>query len=219
MHMQHKVRSVVLVGVLLAASSEPRAAGTESSTRGLEMAFRSGILIPGGDVQTYTFPDDEGGPDSISNWFGSQIPLWVDVGYRLDRWFFGGYVQYAYGFASCPTVSNCSAWAMRTGIESQFHPVDWKLIDPWFEIGFGYEWNSYSVTTSVPSTTFHFSTTFHGVEFLRLGVGADFAVARDLRLGPFMEFSLGEFLGLSSSAAVPALHFWFGVGLKLTWAP
>jgi hypothetical protein len=57
------------------------------------------------------------------------------------------------------------------------------------------------------------------LEFLRLGVGTDFTVARNLRLGPFVEFSLGEFLGLSSNAAVPALHFWFAVGLRLAWLP
>jgi hypothetical protein len=61
-----------------------------------------------------------------------------------------------------------------------------------------------------------FSTTFHGWEFLRLGVGLDFRVAEAFRLGPFVEFSLGQFQGLSSDAAKPALHDWFCVGLKLT---
>ena len=60
--------------------------------------------------------------------------------------------------------------------------------------------------------------TFQGWEFLRLGVGTDFALARNIRLGPFAEFSLAQFQ-VTSSAARPAFHFWFAIGVKLTWLP
>jgi hypothetical protein len=207
-------RAAVLLGVLLAIGAR---ADEPEPVRGVEVAFRTGILFPAGDVQTYTFPDPpEAGPDSISHWFKSQFPLWVDIGVRFDRWFVGAYGQYAFGvpaFCSGPAPSTCSAFAIRTGLEVQFHPASWKLVDPWVELGVGYEWDSWRRALDSGEVVV---ITFHGWEFLRLGVGLDFRLTEGLRLGPFIGFSLGRFQGLSSDMAKPALHQWFCLGLKLT---
>ena len=84
----HAFRSAVLLGALLVTAKGTRAAEVGPPARGVELAFRTGVLFPGGDVEINTFPDpDQAGPVSLSNWFKSQFPLWVDVGYRFDRWF------------------------------------------------------------------------------------------------------------------------------------
>ncbi len=98
----------MLVVVVLGMTGGARAAEGEPPLRGFELAFRSGILIPAGDVQTYTSTEPPGaGPDSISNWFKAQFPLWLDVGYRFDRWFVGVYGQYAFGIPALCSGPGC----------------------------------------------------------------------------------------------------------------
>ena len=64
----HAFRSALLLGALLVSATGTRAAEVGPPARGVELAFRTGVLIPGGDAQIYTFPDPpEGGPDSMTN--------------------------------------------------------------------------------------------------------------------------------------------------------
>jgi len=162
----------------------------------------------------------------MSDTFGVQFPLWVDVGYRFDTLFIGAYGQYAFGLlggqADCGSLGlSCSIAAIRTGFEAQFHPAGRLDVDPWVGVAFGYEWQSLQVSNAMGAV----AVTLQGWEIARLGGGCDFAVTPWHRLGPFAEFSINEFVqtGFSgsqggSSEPIPrkALHFWISVGIKLT---
>lgn len=215
MHLVHG-RSVLL-GLLVACVSPAWGAEGGPPPRGLEAAFRSGVQIPAGDVS-------EG--SKLSDGIGIQFPLWLDLGYRFDRWFIGAYGQYAFGLPgsnlSCGELGvSCSLAGIRTGAEVQFHPAGRVKVDPWFGVGFGYEWQTIKLSDATASATL----TIHGWELARLGGGCDFAISDTFRLGPFAEFSIDEFVqtgasaqGQSVSASIDrkALHFWISLGVKVT---
>lgn len=213
------LRGWLLAGLALASGTPARAAELEPARQGLEVAFRTGALIPTGHAA-------EGG--LLSDAFGVQFPLWIDLGYRFDRLFVGAYGQYAFGLlggrTDCPSGGSCSVGAARVGFELQLHPAGRKRVDPWFGVGFGFEWDTLHVSVSSVSG----SVTAQGWDFLRLGTGLDFAVTRGLRIGPFFEFSLSEFVDASLSSGNRTesqpidrkdLHFWLSVGLKITVLP
>lgn len=195
------------------------ASGEAPSASGFEFAFRSGFVIPAGNSTT------EG---ALSNGVGIQIPLVADVGYRLNEHIFIGVTgQYTFdtsGNGGCVFDANCSAHDARVGAEVELHPRGRAAFDPWFGVGFGYEWLS-SRNTSFGSTQ---SMTFRGFDFLVVDIGLDFALGK-FRVGPFASFAMGQFDhatgrdddGNPSSFSIDAksLHYWFSVGLKLTLSP
>lgn len=225
--------AAVFAALLLTCAGGARAADVGPSHGGFEVAFRSGVLGPLGDVKaTYVDPDGEVYSEHLSGYFAVQFPLWLDLGYRFDRVFVGAYGQYAFGLPGS-YCRDCSSHGVRVGFELQWHPFD-RLgdqlqVDPWFGVGFGYEWATSS------SSAYPHSITFQGWDFLRLGLGLDFAITNTLALGPFVEWSLGQFSqeeftysgcaycvnsGQGSvSIDRKALHFWLALGLKLTWRP
>lgn len=238
--LQRVLRAAVFTALLLGTGGA-RAEGRGPSTGGFEVAFRSGILVPLGEARAaYVDPDGEVYTEELSDFFGVQFPLWLDLGYRFDRVFVGAYGQYAFGLAGrylCSgSGSSCSTNAVRVGFELQWHPFDWPAdqvqADPWLGVGFGYEWATWRISGISPR-----SNTLQGWDFLRLGFGIDFGIANKLALGPFIEWSLGQYSKVdfaydtagctycvnpaagSSSIERKALHFWLAFGLKLTWRP
>ena len=206
---QRLLRMALLAGTLLVPAREAVAAGSGPPPGGFEVAFRTGIVLPFGNVRTYA--GDGPATVKLSDRFGMQVPLWLDIGYRFDRVFVGAYGQYAFGLPGGIACSSCSSSAIHLGLELQYHPFDWVTgqapVGPWLGVGFGYEW-----ATS--------SSTLHGWDFVRLGFGGDFAVASGLLLGPFVECSLSQFQKEdSSNIDGKELHFWLVFGLKLTWLP
>ncbi len=235
------LRAAVFAVALLVAASESQAAGAGPTPSGFEVAFRSGVVLPFGNERTYA---GIGGEDAtsvkLSEHFGLQFPLWLDVGYRIDHVFVGAYGQYAFGLSSsgyCSAGYSCSANAVRVGFELRYHPFDWVAgqapVGPWFGVGFGYEWATWNAnaTEAVPPTTTccsRISNTLQGWDFVRLGFGGDLAVANRLLVGPFIECSLSQFEKVdytldsqtgSSGIGGKALHFWLVFGLKVTWLP
>ena len=214
----HRLLKTIVAAVLVAAT-EARGVENETASNGFEVAFRSGVLIPAGDAAQDA---------TLSDGYGVQFPLWIDLGYRLDRLFVGAYGQYAFGLLgsqlTCQSGTSCSEYALRVGLELQYHLLGRVRVDPWLGLGAGYEWDSVHASNSSESAT----VTLQGWEFLRLEAGVDFAVADSLRLGPFVGFSMGQFDhgsvsgttgDTSQSIDQKALHFWICVGLKLTWVP
>ena len=247
--MRRALGSALLTGVVLLTPGATRAAGSGASPGGFEVAFRSGLMVPLGDAAGGNAVDEGDWTLKLSEAFGLQFPLWLDVGYRIDRVFVGAYGQYAFGLGPAGGLCgggsySCSSTAVRVGFELQFHlfdrPADQSRVDPWFGVGFGYEWATSRESRSVSPEPFYplnVSSTYQGWDFLRLGVGLDFGLGSTLALGPFLECSLGQFqqhdqtleyAGLnntsytdtySGSIQRKTLHFWFAIGLKLTWRP
>ena len=201
---------------------------------GFEASFRVGYAFPLGNVS--------GANDSkLSDGVSGQLPLMLDVGYRvLPNLFIGVYGQYGFAFVGdafdevCNDSSpvDCSAHDIRLGIEGHYHFRPQHDFDPWVGIGFGYEW----LNISAGRGDIESSSTMHGFEFFNLQVGLDVLVTRHFYAGPFVSMSFSQFSELSISCkGVPAggcdafdgstnisdkaLHEWLMLGVRGSFAP
>jgi hypothetical protein len=198
------------------------------------MAFEFGVRlafgIPFGGV------NGNNGND-LNHVVGNQIaPLWLDAGARIaSNWYVGGY--FAYGFASladqftpsgqtagiCKTTGvGCSSSDIRLGIDGAYHVLPDGRFDPWFGVGFGYEW----LSTSTSGAGGNLSEGISGWEFFNLQAGLDFRLADGLLgIGPFVTLSFDEYSSTSQptdlhggttggSVSNQSFHEWLLFGVK-----
>jgi hypothetical protein len=204
---------VLTAGTAHAAGENGVAEGP--SATGWELGFRTGVIFPAGELSPGA---------ALSIGVGVEFPIIIDIGYRLNRHLFLGVVgQYAIGTVgsgSCPSGQSCLVMNGRIGPELQVHPLGRTgRVDPWFGLGFGYEWQLYSISGSGSSDTL----TVSGFDFLNVDIGVDFPVGK-VHLGPYVGFTLGQYdhasdSTMSDSIDAKALHYWFSVGIKLTVFP
>src|SRR2546423_15014284 len=98
--------------------------------------------------------------------------------------------SYAFGLAkNCPSASSCSGHDASFGIELRYHALPDDRIDPWFGIGAGYQW--FSSSNTIGGTTLDANA--DGVEFVHAQLGADLLTSRNVHVGPFIQFSLGQY--------------------------
>jgi hypothetical protein len=99
-----------------------------------------------------------------------------------------------------------------------------RLVNPWIAYGFGLESTGVSATTNGVSS----STTYAGWDWARFMVGTDFRTSSVVGLGPYVEFSLGQYSKVGTSAgghdtssdvASSALHEWLSFGIRGTLFP
>lgn len=201
---------------------------------GFEGGLRLGYAVPLGEISD---------GDDLNDGISGQIPLWLDLGYRLDRhWFIGVYAQYGFGFAggviddACDAADafadvSCTASDIRLGIQAHYHFLNAaSSLDPWLGVGLGYEWLSFGVDGNNAEVTI----TGSGFEFLNLQFGLDFKAAEHLVFGPFVSFSLGQYGDVSVDCSSPiggcggfsdyeiddkALHEWLLLGLRGAYTP
>ena len=105
---------------------------------GFQMAFRTGASLPAGDISD---------GDGLSDAFGWQMPLLVEIGAEPIPWLFvGRYAGAGFGGVApsferqcAGVVVSCSSRSLRIGIEGIVHllPAGWA--DPWVGYGIGYE--------------------------------------------------------------------------------
>jgi hypothetical protein len=218
---------LVVGGYLLIAP--PQRAFAEAHDSGFEAGLRVGYGLPFGELRA-----DSDLNDGISG----QIPLWLDVGYRLNpALFLGGYVQYGFGFVggaideSCDDTDgvDCSATDIRLGLQLHYHIAPRSTANPWLGLGVGYEWMSLGVEAGGDEAVF----TSSGFEFINLQAGLDFGLADHLFAGPFISLSLGQYdevsvdcdgaicstLGRAGDAEIEdtATHGWFVLGVRATY--
>jgi hypothetical protein len=198
----------VHVGVL-ALSAHARAAGAEPSNwdrpppravdgtlppanRGFQAALRSGLQLPWGEVS-----DTEG--DEISARYGWQVPIVIDVGFKLTKpWFIGAYGGVGYGSigsgnvaeqaCSAPGVT-CSTLSYQLGVQVQYHVAPSDRLNPWFGLGGGYEWFRQELRASDYSEEQETS----GLALLKALLGLDYRYRELFGFGPVIELSLGRF--------------------------
>ena len=208
------------------ASSEATTKRTTAAMR-FELGARAAYGLPMGDADASV---------SMSSAFENVVPLWLDAGIAIGSgWFVGGYFQY--GVASvksggplCPTAASaCSAHDVRVGVEVAMHiPLRDRRFDPWFGVGFGYEWLTYGLSASSATKTFEGSETLRGLELLNLQLGCDAMVAPSVGVGPFIAFSLAKYsdysYSITSRGSLPQessgsvdggkLHQWIFLGVR-----
>ena len=130
----------------------------------------------------------------MGDYVAGQVPLWLDVGYRLNSDFYvGGFFQYGFGIVNddrqdaCRLDNvDCSASDTRLGVMGRYHlPVNSPL-SPWLGFGVGYEWGTFTLNQSVLGSS-STDATWSGFEFANLQVGADYHVAPKVALAPFRQ--------------------------------
>jgi hypothetical protein len=212
--------------------------GATDSALAEDTGFEAGLRVGYG----IALGDAAGGPDDeLSDGISGQIPLILDVGYRvIPSLFIGVYAQYGFGIVGdrisepCDVTDqiDCSAQDIRLGIQGLFHVSPGEKLDPWIGLGFGYEW----MTLAVEGGGLEFSSTFSGFELFNLQAGLDVAVSEHFYLGPFLSFSFAQYDTVStdcSGAAIApicsasiegdiedtALHHWLILGVRGAYAP
>lgn len=178
---------------------------------GPQAGVRVGYAIPGGQAAaSVDFKDLPGGPGA------GMIPIQIDAGYRLGKYVYAGWYG-SVGFllqtesspdkkGSCPKGLYCTSQNFRTGLLAQFHIVPAGVVDPWIEVGAGYEVLRTSVVSDVRA--------LKGWELINVAVGLDVKDGKHGSLGPFAGFSMGSFSSYGG-ADIPnrANHSWVFVGL------
>ncbi|HET6338619.1 MAG TPA: outer membrane beta-barrel protein [Polyangiales bacterium] len=230
---QHRHWSL-LAAVLACGCLFSTAAHAHDRDTGFEGGLRVGYGIPLGDA--------DGGPDSsLSGGISGQIPIQIDLGYRvIPNLTIGLYGQYGFGFVGddasdgCDASSqiSCSAHDIRLGIQAHYHFQPGQKLDPWIGLGLGYEWMGFSVEGG----GLEVSSTLHGFEFFNFQAGLDIAVAEHFYIGPVLTLSFAQFSSLSidcsSSSGLcdqmpsasgdideKALHEWLMIGVRGVYAP
>jgi hypothetical protein len=153
----------------------------------------------------------------------SQVPVQVEALVRVWRDLaVGPYAAYGFGqvdgaalAGACEIAGvSCSGHAWRAGAEARwtFASLEAPLV-PWVGAALGWEWSSVQGKDATGSST----VSVNGLE-AGLQAGGDFAVARRVRVGPYMMVGLGRYgRGETTAGGSPvgeqATHGWLGLGV------
>ena len=184
-----------------------------AAAEGLELGARLGYGIPMGD----SVKDAK-----MSDGVKSQIPIWIDAGYRIDDSLMAG-LYFSYGLVqladdACPDGVDCSASDIRVGLQGQYHLMPGEGFDPWLGLLVGYEMAKSKFEAGGVSG----SGGMNGLEFGIQG-GGDFPVSEGLTVGPFLSFTMGQYssmsadpepAGFESSIEDKAMHQWLILGVR-----
>ena len=191
-----------------------------SVDRGPEIALRTGIALPFGQV--------EGGNNTdLDRYASSAIPIVIEAGYRLDpALFFGVRFQYAFPQlknpnGNCDNVS-CDGSGVQLGIEGIYRFLPASRFAPWAGLAAGYEW----WTADYFTTNLGAGATVSGFQ-ASLQAGGDVRVTPQLVVGPFIDVSFGRFdsstdrvrIGNTTNTterdiADTAMHTWVTIGVR-----
>ncbi len=204
----------------------------ESGSSGIEIGVRAGYGVPLGnaygvrDLTTGTVQNAK-----LSDQIKGMVPLSIDLGYRFDpNWYLGGFFQYGIGFvpsnAGCSGIS-CSTSDLRFGLTVQYHFLPTQMLDPWVGIGAGYEILNQSLSGTILGVAVDASGNVSGFEFGHAQAGVDIALSPMFSIGPFAEFTVGQYSSASgsvtgggqqasSSASIDdkKIHEWLMFGLR-----
>ncbi len=171
----------------------------------------------------YSIPLGKAGGDEdeeldLSFVSSGQIPIWLDLGYRVTpNLVLGLYGSYAFGFVgdACVEGADCSANQIRFGVQGQYHLSPGESFNPWFGLGIGYE----ILNLHFEGQGSDFDESFKGFEFANLQVGGDFKVSDSVGIGPFVSFSLGQYSSVgfgdsSEDLEKKTLHEWLTIGAR-----
>jgi hypothetical protein len=224
------------------AAPAPVALDVDDMKGGLEMGLRAGYWAPlgiaigsvnaqpsaSGSSSSSSTAGDKNVSAPLSDTITGQIPIWADLGYRMNKnWYFGLYGSYGIGLVPTNVCQNnstsCTLGDARFGGDVHFHFLPKNTVDPWLGLGFGYE--VLGLTASAGSNSLH--ENLGGFEFVNLQAGADYKVNRGFGIGPTIMGSLAQYsnadvdltiLGKTASQSTSAFnktfHGWLAFGLR-----
>lgn len=197
------------------------------------LGLRAGYGLPFGKVAGGAGSDEGGG---MGDFVSGKIPLQLDAGYFVTRnLYLGGSFQYALGLLAedCSEPVSCSVSVMRFGLNADYHFQPREKLDPWVGLGVGYERLSLSSSITVEGMSASASLAASGFEFASLHGGADYQIAGDLFVGPFVTLTAAQYSSASLGGLEPipgaeedeipedttieekAFHFWLMGGVRL----
>lgn len=180
----------------------------------LHLALRTGFGLPLGkyaDVQVLAGVRDD--DNAIRDDTHGVIPIWIDVGYRLDdRLLLGGYFMFGLVLpktapadnplgGGCPEGFDCSATGIRFGVQAQYSFAPAATLNPWLGVAIGYERVGTDLEGEVFSIPFEASTHYSGPDLLQLQGGLDFRAGELLSIGPFASGSAMQYTSCSLTLA------------------
>lgn len=128
----------------------------------------------------------------------------ADLGLGIDRNLaIGGAFQWL-RYRSSEQCSGCDPSSFGFGAFARYHLVQGARFDPWGSLGVGYR----SLDAG--------STTYSGIEWLRLTMGGDWYALSEFGLGPYIELDLGTFTKRPSETDA-AVYANFALGLNLVF--
>ena len=200
--------------------------GTPPARVGFQMGLRTGYAIPMGKAT------DASG-DDMSNLFGGQVPLFIEIGGKPSpNVFVGGYLGLGFGGTAgqlktlCDDAgATCTGISVRLGAEVQYHILPDASANPWIGYGIGFESTGVSITAGGQNG----SETASGFEFAHFMGGVDFRVSRVFGLGPVVDFSVGQYSRLHAEfpnrptrdddITNKATHEWIAFGVRGVFFP
>jgi len=212
----------LVVGLLLAA---PPALAQYTSSDEYESGFGEISLNAGFALPLGSAINGVNESDAIN----FAVPFGLAVGYRIGGTVFVG-GTFSYGpfgspngtkVGACTTTGySCSSYTFHTGFTVQWHPLGSRGLDPYIGLGAGYEWLYVDVSAGGLTSTLQ----YNGFTWVDVPLGIDFRLNKDIRFGPFFDFSMGEYRnGILSMPAVSglisqrAIHFWLTAGLRIVF--
>lgn len=218
-----------------APARAPRPDGFDDSGRppsdppppdGFSVGARVGYALPMGSIAK---DPSLNGVTDVSRYAAGMVPLWADIGYRIDEhWYVGGYFQLGVlstagdfctrsaGQAACTS----SGTNLRFGAMAKYTFKPQAKVSPWIGLSAGYEIMNISRTVGKSTE----DDTVRGWELAGFHFGADFHPAPSFSLGPVVSASIRQYgstswtqqPGTTGSAdfASTALHQWMSFGVR-----
>ncbi len=219
----------LLVGLLLTA--QPVLAQDEYENGMGELSLNAGFALPLGNAAGTNPLSPSTGSLSESDVINFSVPFGIAIGYRIAGVvFIGGTFTYApFGspnssaplFSTCAVSgTSCHSTTYHAGFTVQWHPWGSRGLDPYIGVGAGYEW----LQVDVSGNSTPFSVQYNGFTWLDVPLGVDFRLSKDIRLGPYLDFMMGEYrnasvtlTGVSGLISPRAIHFWLAGGVRIVF--
>jgi hypothetical protein len=185
-----KTTSLGTIGFIALTLIATAARAQGDPERGPEVALRTGLMLPFGDLAGGNNGASSG---PLDNYASKALPFVLEGGYRLDSsLFFGLRFQYAIPDlkGNCTGAASCDGSIVTLGVEGTYRLMPGATFNPWVGAGIGYEWTSVSWSGGLLGNGGGVSVS--GIQPL-LQVGGDIYVAPKFFLGPFVESAFGRF--------------------------
>jgi hypothetical protein len=210
---------------------EPPSEGDGPAARqGFQMAVRVGASVPTGKRS-----GSDG--DAMSDYFGPVAAVAPEFGGKLTKNIcLGGSLGAGVGPAAgkaldaCRSAGlSCTTFSFRLVGEVQYHFIPDGIWNPWIGYGVGVEQSTLSVSQNSSTSSYGGDISSTGFEYAHLMAGVDYRHSKSFGMGPFVDFSLGQYESVSydlpgrsssqQAMSSKALHEWITFGLRFVIKP
>jgi outer membrane protein W len=211
-----KLLLAVMAVLVLGSASAARA-------EGFNIGVRAAYVFPAGEIGSIELLGEPIDFGDLGDAVDGGVPLWLEANYQLTpNVSLGAYFQYA--FLMLPDdAGGADGNNMRVGGQVIYGFAPAGNFAPWIGAGIGWEWLEFD-DLGVDGNS-NAQLTFDGLDFMLQG-GAEFAVAKSFRVGPFASVSFGRYgeaeFDAGGGASVTTdfdegWHEWLQIGVRGTF--